>query len=316
MALSEFDYVDFRNNRSPVDLIRSIETFVAVVDAGSLVAAAERLDTSTAAVSRHIGGLERHLGSRLLNRTTRRLSITDSGRELYNRAQQILADVAELEATVGQSTVKPSGNLRISAPLSLGIAKFGAWLPGFLGRYPDLKLDIDLTDRLVDLASDGIDVAVRIARQPATTNVIASRIAAVEMITCAAPAYLDRRGRPMTPGNLSDHDTLAYSYLSSGDSWTFTHHGGDSATVRIHPRVHASNGDVIAQLAIAGFGVIVQPAFIVERDVAEGRLVRLLDGWTMEGFSLYAIYLSRAFLSAKVRAFTEHLREVAGGRSI
>jgi DNA-binding transcriptional LysR family regulator len=294
-----------------MDLIKAIETYVAVIEAGSLVAAADKLDTSTAAVSRHVAGLERHLGVRVLNRTTRRLSMTDTGRDLYSRAQQILADVADMEASIGQAAVNPTGTLRISAPLSLGIAKFGQWLPGFMTRYPDLKLDIDLTDRVADLASDGLDVAVRIARQPATTNVIASRIAPVEMIACASPEYLRRRGVPKTPGDLAGHDTLAYSYLSSGDSWTLTSGSGEATTVRIHPKVHATNGDVLGALAVAGFGIIAQPTFIVEKDIAAGRLIPILQGWRSDGFSLYAIYLSRAFLSAKVRVFIDHLRDVA-----
>jgi len=299
-----------------MDLIQALQTYVAVVDAGSLVAAANKLDMSTAAVSRQIAALERHLGVRVLNRTTRRMSMTDTGQGLYTRSQQILTDVAEMEATIGQNTVQPGGTLRISAPLSFGIATLSKWLPGFLARYPDLRLDIDLTDRLVDLASDGVDVAIRIARQPATTNVIASRIASVQMITCAAPGYLKRRGRPQAPSDLSEHDTLAYTYLSSGDSWTFTHRNGESATVRIHPRVHATNGEVLSSLALAGLGVIVQPTFIVETQVASGRLAPLLEGWSMDGFSLYAIYLSRAFLSAKVRLFIDYLREAAAGQPV
>jgi len=299
-----------------MDLVHAFETYVAIVETGSLVAAAEKLDTSTAAVSRQLSGLERHLGVRVLNRTTRRLSMTDTGQDLYNRAKQILADISDMEAIVGQTAVNPTGTLRISAPLSLGIAKFGQWLPGFMALYPDLKLDIDLTDRVVDLASDGVDVAVRIARQPATTNVIASRIAPVEMIACAAPGYLEARGRPSAPTDLAGHDTLAYSYLSSGDSWTFTDTSGASATVRLQPKVHATNGDVLSALAVAGFGIIVQPAFIVENEIAAGRLQPILRDWRMDGFSLYAIYLSRAFLSAKVRLFIDHLRAVVTAKSV
>jgi len=299
-----------------MDLIRSIQTYVAVIEAGSLVGAADRLNTSTAAASRHLAALERHLGVRLLNRTTRRLSMTDMGQDLYNRAQQILADIAEMETVIGRASVNPSGTLRISAPLSLGVAKFGQWLPGFLTQYPEIKLDIDLTDRLVDLASDGIDVAIRIAREPATTNVIATRIGGVRMITCAAPSYLDRRGRPKTPADLAGHDTLAYSYLSSGDSWGFTDRRGETQTVRINPKVHASNGDVVCALATAGLGVIVQPTFIVEAEIAAGRLEPILNVWKMGELSLYAIYLSRAFLSAKVRVFIDHVREVVGNEPL
>lgn len=294
-----------------MDLLKAMEMYVAVVEAGSLVAAAERLDTSNAAVSRHLSALEEHLGARLLNRTTRRLSMTDAGQEFHARAQQILADVTEAEAVTGAKAMNPTGLLRISAPMSFGISKLGLWLPGFLARYPGLRLDVDLSDRLVDLATDGIDVAVRIARTPASTNVVSRRIAPVGMKICAAPSYLDRMGRPGEPADLANHETLSFSYLATGDSWTLVHRDGDQANVRVRPHVHASNGDILRDLAVQGLGIILQPDFIVEKDIAAGRLVPILDGWSMPDFSLYAVYLSRKFLPAKVRVFIDYLVEVA-----
>jgi DNA-binding transcriptional LysR family regulator len=295
-----------------MDILKAMQVYVAVVETGSLVAAAVRLDTSSTAVSRHVAGLEQHLGARLLNRTTRRVSMTDAGQEFYSRAQQILSDVSEAEALAGESAVRPGGLLRISAPLSFGISTLSRWLPDFLQRYPELRLDVDLTDRVVDLATDGIDVAVRIARQPGSTNVITRRLAPVRMRVCAAPAYLARKGRPSKPADLVDHETLSYSYLSTGDSWALTDRDGHEATVRIRPHVQATNGDMLRELACAGLGVIVQPTFIVEDDITAGRLVPLLEDWSMEGFSLYAVYLSRKFLSAKVRVFIDHLSAMAG----
>lgn len=295
-----------------VDLLKAMEMYVAVVEAGSLAAAAERLDTSNAAISRHLAALEDHLGARLLNRTTRRLSMTDAGVEFQARAQQILADVMEAEAVTGAKAVSPNGLLRISAPLSFGISRLGQWLPGFLARYPGLRLDVDLSDRLVDLATDGIDVAVRIARTPASTNVVSRRIAPVAMTICAAPAYLDRMGRPGEPSQLANHETLSFSYLATGDSWSLVHRDGRQASVRIRPHVHASNGDILRDLAAQGLGVIVQPDFIVEKDIAAGRLEPILEGWNMPDFSLYAVYLSRKFLPAKVRVFIDYLVEVGG----
>ena len=292
-----------------MDLLKSMQAYVAVVDAGSLVDAAEQLGTSNAAVSRYLAALEEHLGARLLNRTTRRLSMTPAGQDFYNRAQTILADIAEAETVAGATTSSPSGLLRISAPLSLGIGKLSQVLPGFIERYPDLRMDIDLSDRVVDLVNDGIDVAVRIAREPATTNVIARKIAPVRMITCAAPAYLKTHGRPIEPDDLRAHATLNYSYLSSGDSWTLTHSSGRQSVVRINPRVHATNGDILRELAIAGHGIIMQPDFIVASALAAGSLEPILDDWSIEGYHLYAVYLSRKFLSAKVRAFIDYLTD-------
>ena len=294
-----------------MDLIRAMQVYVAVVEARSLVAAAAKLDTSNAAVSRHVAALEDHLGTRLLNRTTRRLSMTDAGQEFFGRAQQILSDVAEAEAIAGESATSPSGLLRISAPLSFGIITLSKWLPGFIVRHPDLRLDVDLTDRMVDLATEGVDVALRIGQQPATTNVISRRLAPVAMVICASPDYLKRHGCPAVPSDLTHHQTLSYSYLSTGESWNLVDRQGQATSVRINPIVRANNGDVLRELAVQGLAIVLGPAFIVEDDIATGRLVPILEGWSMTGFSLYAIYLSRKFLPAKVRVFINYLEEVS-----
>ncbi|QEL22059.1 LysR family transcriptional regulator [Bosea sp. F3-2] len=294
-----------------MDLIYAMRTFVAVIDGGSFTAAAERLDTSGAAVSRQVAALEDHLGARLLHRTTRRLSVSEPGQVLYERALQILGDVADTEAMVGQHSAMPSGVLRISAPLSFGIGELAGVLPGFRERYPNLRLDIDLTDRIVDLAHEGMDVALRIVR-PLNQSLIARRIAAIEMMVCAAPSYLERRGMPQAPADLEHHEVLSYSYLSCGDNWTFRDAGGAEVTVRVRPWVHATNGDLLRELAIAGCGIIIQPDFIVARDIAAGRLTPLLQGWRMDDFHLYAVYLSRKFLSPKVRLFIDYLAETIG----
>lgn len=297
-----------------MDLLKAMQVYVAVVDARSMVAAADRLDTSNAAISRQIAALEEYLGARLLNRTTRRLSLTDAGQDFHERARQILADITEAEAVTGAKSVNPTGLLRISAPLSFGISRLGQWLPGFLERYPGLQIDVDLSDRLADLATDGFDVAVRIARTPASTNVVSRRISPVGMNICASPDYLARMGRPAEPADLAHHQTLSFSYLTMGDSWTLTHRNGRQATVRVRPHVHASNGDLLRDLAVQGFGIIIQPDFIVEKEIAAGRLLPVLEDWTMPDFSLYAVYLSRKFLPAKVRVFIDYMIEVGGAR--
>ena len=294
-----------------MDVLKAMRVYVAVVEAGSFVAAADRLDTSSAAVSRHVAALEGHLGARLLNRTTRRLSMTDVGREFFNRAAAIFADVSEAEAIAGENATKPSGQLHISAPLSFGISKLAQWLPGFVARYPDLKLDIDLSDRLVDLATDGIDVAIRIGRHAASTNVISRRLGSIPLEICASPDYLKRLGTPTSPQELSKHRTMSYSYLSTGDSWTLNNGQGRTEAVRVRPSVHANNGDILRELAIDGNGIILQPSFIVEKDIAAGRLKRILEDWHFDDLNLYAIYLSRKFLSAKVRVFIDYLGDVA-----
>jgi DNA-binding transcriptional LysR family regulator len=295
-----------------MDVLNAIRVYVVVVENGSLVGASETLGTSAAAISRQIAALKDHLGARLLNRTTRRLSMTAVGEDFLARARTILADVSEAEAMAGQSAARPNGLLRVSAPLSFGITRLSQWLPGFLARYPDLRLNVDLTDRVVDLANEGIDVAVRIARQPALTNVIARKIGSIRTIICAAPDYLARRGVPATPEDLAAHDTLSFTYLSTGDEWSLRDAGGRETVVRVRPQIHASNGDILTEMAVQGCGVINQPDFIVERHIATGRPVPILQDWSTEGFNLYLLYLSRKFLSAKVRVFIDYLDQMEG----
>ncbi|MFD2173418.1 LysR family transcriptional regulator [Rhodobacter lacus] len=298
-----------------MDILRGMRIFVTVVDGGSFIAAAEQLDTSNAAISRQISALEDHFGVRLLNRTTRRLSLTEPGQALYDRAQQILEDLGEMEASVGQHGAMPSGVLRISAPLSFGIHTLAHLLPGFHARYPKLRLDIDLTDRVVDLVHDGRDVALRIATAP-SQNLIARKIAPVRMILCAAPDYLARHGTPVKPQDLAHHQVLSYSYLSSGDTWVLIDAAGEKASVRVKPSIHASNGDLLCTLALAGGGIIVQPEFIVARHIEAGALVPILHGWRLGDFNLHAVYLSRKYLSVKVRVFIDYLAAALGKQTV
>ena len=291
-----------------IDLVKSMQMFVAVVDKGSFAAAAEYLDTSTAAVSRYVSALESHLGARLLNRTTRRLSLTDSGHEFYSRAQLILADIADAEAVAGQQALQPKGLLRISAPVSYGIHELGRLLPGFRQQFPELQLDIDLSDRFVDLVNDGIDVAIRITRT-LNPQLVARRIGRIDSIVCASPGYLAKHGTPTTPDELMSHETLGYSLLSSGDNLTFYDKNDVQVQVKIQPNVHASNGEILKALALADTGIIIQPSFIVKNDIEQGRLVPLITNWHMDEFYVYAVYLTRRHLSAKVRVFIDYLLE-------
>lgn len=293
-----------------IDVFKAMQAFSAVVDGGSFVAAAEMLDTSTAAVSRQISGLESHLGARLLHRTTRRISVTAAGQEYYARAKIILGDVAEAEAIVGQQSLQPKGLLRISAPLSYGYHELARLLPEFMTRYPELTLDIDLTDRVVDLAFEGVDVALRIS-QSLASQLVARKIKPIEIVLCASPDYLARKGTPTTPQDLAEHDTLSYSYLATDENWHFFDQHQQEVTVRVQSRIHASNGDLLTRLGVAGCGITLQPAFIVAEQIASGALVPLLPDWHVGEYHLYAVYLSRKHLSAKVRALIDFLAEKA-----
>ncbi len=291
-----------------MDVLSATRVFVQTVDSGSFARAARALDMSGAVVTRQVAALEAHLGARLLNRTTRRMSLTDAGEEFYGRARVILDQVAEAEAAASRGIQRPVGLLRVSAPLSYGISHLAPVLARFRQKHPQLQLDIDLSDRVVDLAHEGVDVALRIATRLAP-GIVARRIAPLDVVVCAAPAYLQRRGLPREPGELADHETLSFSYLWAGDEWPFTGPDQRSEAVRVHPVVHSSNGDLLRELAIAGGGVILQPRFIVEQALRSGELVPILESYATFDLSLYAVYLSRQYLPSKVRVFIDFLVE-------
>jgi len=294
-----------------VDFVQSLRTFVRVVDAGSFVRAADQLGTSNAAATRQVGALEKHLDVRLLNRTTRKLSLTSSGEAFLEKARRILADIEDAEGMARGKRAIVSGTLRLSVPLSFGIGPLSRLLPGFRARHPRLQLDIDLTDQVVDLVAHGVDVALRIAREP-SAHLVARKLAPVELVLCASPQYLKVRGLPGHPRDLAEHDTLSYSYLASGEAWTFTDASGEATQVRINPSVHATNGELLRELALVGGGVILQPTFIVGGELTRGTLVQILPQWKTQELNLYAVYLSQRQLSAKVRAFIDYLVESIG----
>ncbi len=296
-----------------MDVLAATRVFVRTVDAGGFARAARALNMSGAVVTRQVAALEAHLGARLLNRTTRRMSLTDAGEEFYERARVILEQVAEAEAAAARGTQSPAGLLRVSAPLSYGISHLAPVLARFRRKHPQLHLDIDLSDRVVDLAHDGIDVALRIATRLAP-GIVARRIVPLDVVICAAPAYLRSRGLPRKPTELAEHETLSFSYLWAGDEWPFTGPDGARETVRVHPAVHSSNGDLLRELAIAGGGVILQPRFIVEQALRAGTLVPILESYASLDLHLYAVYLSPQYLPSKVRVFIDFLiEELASG---
>ncbi len=297
-----------------MDLLAATRVFVQVVDAGGFARAAEALDLSNAVVTRQVAALEAHLGARLLNRTTRRMSLTDAGEDFHARARAILEQVAEAEAVAAQGARNPVGLLKLSAPLSYGISHLAPVLARFRERYPQLRLDVDLSDRLVDLAHEGVDVALRITSR-LDPGVVARRIVALDIVVCAAPGYLQRRGTPRTPAELAAHDTLSFSYLWAGDEWPFTDASGRREQVRVRPAVHSSNGELLRELAIGGAGIILQPRFIVEDALRAGTLVPILESYRTFDLNLYAVYLSQRLLPRKVRVFIDFLVEALGSEA-
>ncbi|MBV6861312.1 LysR family transcriptional regulator [Xanthomonas euvesicatoria] len=290
-----------------MDTLDAMRVFAAVAERSGFSAAADALDRSTASVTRQIAALEQRLGTRLLNRTTRRVSLTSAGSAYYQRCLQLLADLDDLEATIGAQALEPAGVLRVNAPVSYGIERLGALLPGFRARYPQVELDLSLSDRLVDMVEEGFDVAIRITRQPAPM-LIARQLGKVRILACASPAYLARAGTPRHPSDLAGHECLLYHYSPSGDEVRFQGPEGD-IDVRLRSGLRANNGHVLNAAALAGQGIVMQPDFLAEPHLAAGRLVRILPDYALDEIGIFAVYTSRSHLAPKVRSFIDYLIE-------
>ncbi|HEU4852019.1 MAG TPA: LysR family transcriptional regulator [Telluria sp.] len=288
-----------------MDRFREMQAFTAVVDAGSFVRAAEMLDTSKAAVSRLVADLEERLGVRLLHRTTRKLSLTDDGQTFYHRCVELLATLGEAESDLSSRSAEPSGRLRISAPVTFGVLHLAPLWGEFLAARPRVTLDIELSDRMVDLVDDGFDLAIRITRAP-HPNLIARLLAPAQLVLCAAPAYLERRGTPTHPSELAQHDVISYTYYATRDEWSFEGPDGP-VTVRTRPRLHANNGDTCRAAALKGQGIILQPAFLVHEDLKSGALREILPDYRSPELGIYATYTSRRQLPLKLRQMIDFL---------
>lgn len=290
-----------------MDTLDAMRTFVAVVDRNGFSAAATALDQSTARVTRQIAWLEQRLDTRLLNRTTRRVSLTSAGTAYYQRCVQLLAEFDDIEATVGAQAQTPAGLLRVNAPVSFGIARLAPLLAGYRARYPQVEIDLSLSDRLVDMVEEGYDLVIRITATPAS-NLIARKLADTRLLLCASPDYLARLGTPRTPADLAGHQCLQYSYWSGGPEWRLQGADGEHI-VRVDGGLRANNGDVLCAAARAGTGIVLQPDFLVDADIAAGRLVHVLPAYAIAPIGIHAVYSSRSHLAPKVRSFIDHLVE-------
>lgn len=286
---------------------REMQTFVAVVESGSFVGAVEALGSSKAAVSRQINDLETRLGLRLLHRTTRKLSLTDEGHLFYSRCREALALVDDAEAEITSSNVEPRGMLHVSAPLSFGVAYLAPLWARFLGENPKVNLDINLSDRMVDLVEEGFDLAVRIANLPNST-LVSRRLATTRMVLCASPQYLERHGVPARPEDLVRHDIASYALAATGDQWTFQGRDGP-IRVRTRPILNTNNGDTCRALALEHRAVVLQPSFMLHRDIREGRLIEIMPEYRSGELGIYAMYASRKHLPPKVRKLVDFLAE-------
>lgn len=286
--------------------LNSMAVFARVVEENGFTQAALRLGMSKSAVSKHVSQLEDRVGARLLQRTTRRISLTDVGAAFYERCARILAEAEEAELAVSRLQSAPRGTLRISAPMSFGRSHLAPAVAEFLCMYKELRIDMELSDRVVDLVDEGYDLAVRIARLT-DSSLIARRLCPAPRVTCAAPAYLAAHGTPQHPSELASHNCLLYSYLSTGDTWHFPTAAGSDVAVHVTGSFRANNGDVLLEGAIAGLGIAAAPAFMAGPALADGRLVEILTDYRDEGAAVHAVYPHNRHLSVKVRAFIDFL---------
>jgi DNA-binding transcriptional LysR family regulator len=295
-----------------MDRFQAIRVFAQVVEWGSFSAAAEKLGLSATAASRQVADLEAHLHTRLLNRTTRRVSLTESGRAFYERSVQLLTDLEEAEQEALRAAVVPRGTIKLTTSVNFGVRHVAPAIAAFLAAHAEVRFDVSLSDRIVDLVEEGFDLAIRIGA-PGSENLVARKLGETRLVPCAAPAYLAAHGAPQAPEDLARHNCFTYEYVAPRNLWRFRDPGGGERSVRISGTLHSNNGDLLAEAAALGAGIVFEPAFIVGPDVRAGRLVPLLQDFEPPAMPIYAVYPSRKHLSAKVRLFVDFLIERFAG---
>jgi DNA-binding transcriptional LysR family regulator len=291
-----------------MDRLGSMRVFAKVVEQGSFARAAQALDMSATVVTRNVADLEAHLGTRLLNRTTRRLSLTETGQQYLERVRQILADIDDADAIASSSARKPRGTLRIYCHPGFGQSQLALLLPLYAQAMPDVVLDVTLADHTVDLVEEGFDVGIFIGLQKFDASMIARRLATSRVVLCASPAYLARRGTPARPSDVSSHDCLNFAFDQLRHHWP-VHWENEVLNVPIVSRMVSNSGAVLRQAALAGMGIMLRSSFTLEDDLESGRLVQLLQGHHLGELSVMMVYPSRRLLSAKVRSFVDFMND-------
>jgi DNA-binding transcriptional LysR family regulator len=297
-----------------MDRFAAMSAFAAVVESGSFVRAAERLGTSTSTLSRQIAELEQRLGARLLNRTTRKLSLTEGGQAFYERAVQVLVELREAEAMASSTAASPRGTLRVTCSHAMGVQRIAPAIARFVAQHAEVRFEVSVLDRIVDLVEEGYDLAIRIGRV-GSDQLVAKRLGTIRMFACAAPAYLAARGTPRKPADLADHAVLTYAYSANPKVLRLTDRHGRHEEVRVAGPLHSNSGDLSIAAATAGLGIVFEPDFMVRSALDSGQLVRVLPAYESTPGEIWAVYPSRRHLSAKVRMFVDHLaRDFAGSR--
>lgn len=291
-----------------MDRITELELFVHAVDLGTLSKAAELLDISNASATRHLNSLESRLKVRLLERNTRRLSLTKIGHDFYQRSKNLLNEYHEAEAAVNSSVVEPTGTLTVTASISFSKLHIAPLLPEFKKRYPRIKIHIVGANRYYDIMDSGIDLAIRTREFEPDSNITVRRLAENRRVLAASPEYLRRRGTPKKVDKLSHHDMIVYSHAYNPYRLNFSR-GSDKASVNIEPILESNDGQIIRSAALAGLGILVQPMYVIYDDLVAGRLIPVLQDWHLPKLIINIAFQERRYMPAKTRLFIDFLLE-------
>jgi len=286
--------------------LTQIKSFVALVESRSISKAAERMDIAVSAVSRRLKELESGLGVQLVQRTTRRMHITEAGEKFYRRCGRLLDDLEEAKREANNTATALSGTLKIATPLSFGVAHLSPAVAAFMHLHPQIKIELDMSDRRIDLVEEGLDLAIRIGALE-DSSLMARKLASVRHVVCASPDFLNRHGIPSTPQDLSALPALCYGNLSQPDTWHYHDKDSKPSQVKVPMRMRANNGDALVEAAIAGLGVLCEPSFIVHGSVERGVLKPLLTDYQWNPMGIFAVYPQTKHMPTRVRAFIDFL---------
>lgn len=296
-----------------MDTLQEMRTFLSVVETGSFTQAAEQLGLSKAVASKQVIRLEERLGVRLLNRTTRALSLTEVGQAYAQRAERVVEDLDELEQLVQDRHAAPRGQIIVSAPITFGEMHLTAVIARFLEAYPGISIDLRLSDRFVGLADEGIDLAIRISSLD-DSSLIARRLTSTRVVACATPEYLDREGVPDNPKALEGHTCIIDTNFKSKDDWVFQS-AQERVTTKVRGRFQVNSARAAREMALSGAGIGMIPSYAVGEDLRNGRLVPLLQAYEVAELGIYALYLPNRLLAGKVRSFIDFLVREFSGKS-
>ncbi|OAN13092.1 LysR family transcriptional regulator [Photobacterium jeanii] len=293
-------------------LLDGMLIFVEVVNSGSFTKAAENSGHSTSYISKEINKLEERLGVRLLHRTTRSLSLTPEGDVYFQQCQQLILDAEQAEQAITGGLVEPRGLLRISCPINLGVSKIRPILAKYMEKYPEVKLELDLNDRRVDMVAEGFDLLIRASSVMDDSSLICRPIFHSEAVTLASPAYLSQHGTPQHPSELVDHDCICYSNLKTPNQWLFHDKQGGELCVEVDSKVLTNSSEMELALCIAGKGITRLPRFNLRNEINEGLLVPLFPDFNNPSIVVYMMYPSRKHMSSKVRSFIDFILDELG----